>query len=108
MTPYYAPSSASNRRIPAYAGMTVGGAPPDVIPAALTNRLSRSPLPSFPRKRESGKMRPYYAPFSASNRRIPAYAGMTVGEPRPPYYAPFSARNGWIPACAGMTVGGRE
>ena len=37
------------------------------------------PLPSFPRKRESRTVLPYNAASLASNRRIPAYAGMTVG-----------------------------
>ena len=39
------------------------------------------PLPSFPRKRESRTALPYDAAAAASNRRIPAYAGRTVGRP---------------------------
>ena len=35
-------------------------------------------LPSFPRKRESRPVLPYTAAVLVRNRRIPAYAGMTV------------------------------
>ena len=57
---------------------------PAVIPAVpyrhfyRTTIIPAAPLPSFPRKRESGMALPYNAASPASHRRIPAYAGMTV------------------------------
>ena len=39
--------------------------------------------PSFPRKRESRTALPYNVASLSSNRRIPAYAGMTVGGANP-------------------------
>ena len=54
--------------------MSGWGAAPTVIPA---------PLPSFPRKRESRTALPYNVASSSSNRKIPAYAGMTVAGRKP-------------------------
>ena len=57
------------------------------------------PLPSFQRKRESRTVMVNDAAASASNRWIPAYAGMTVGA------AGRTVKGGRVPAYAGMTVG---
>ena len=59
------PCCRQSHLLPTYpAGMMVGTA---------------GPLPSFPRKRESRTALPDDAVAAASNRGIPAYAGMTVG-----------------------------
>ena len=90
--PYNTTVLANRRRIPAYAGMTVGGRGiPDYAGFPIT--------PDSRLRGNDGRGRgiPAYAGFPLTPdsrlRRIPAYAGMTVGGRR-------------IPAYAGMTVGG--
>ena len=58
---------------------TAAKRPPCCHSRPLFTVIPAPSLPSFPRKRESRTALPYAAAVLASNYRIPAYAGMTVG-----------------------------